>query len=304
MKHVVIALCPAAVMGIYYFGLRAALVIVLSIASCVFFEAGYQRFTKQELSVSDFSAVVTGLLLAMNLPASSPWWMPIVGGFFAIVIVKQLFGGLGQNFMNPALAARAFLLAAYPARMTAWTAPVLNPFGLDAVSAATPLAVLKETGAAPISADYINALIGNTGGAIGETCALALILGGAYLIVKGIISWRIPAAYLGTVFVATFIFGRNGLFQGYPFYELITGGLLLGAFFMATDYSTSPIAPLGQLIMGVGCGLLTSVIRVYSGGYPEGVSYSILCMNLAVPLIDRYARPRVYGVNKKGAAVK
>ncbi len=288
MVDVLIALTPATVMGVYFFGINALITIAISIIACVGFEALFQKMTNQTISVNDYSAAVTGLLLAMNLPPTSPIWMPIVGSFVAIVIVKQLFGGLGQNFMNPALAARAFLLAAYPIKMTDWV--------VDGVSSATPLAMMKENGFIPKSPDYINALIGHIGGTIGETCALALILGGLYLMARKVISWRIPVTYIGTVFVVTFIFGRNGagLMNGVAVYELLTGGLLLGAFFMATDYSSSPITPAGQLIMGVGCGVLTGVIRIY-GGYPEGVAYAILIMNLVVPLIDRFVKGRVFG---------
>lgn len=303
MRDVIIALSPAAIMGILAFGLKALLLICVSIASCILFEAGFQKFTKQKVTVQDLSAVVTGLLLAMNLPVEAPIWVPIVGGFFAIVIAKQLFGGLGQNFINPALAARAFLVASYPTSMTgsAFTAPVwLTDFTtwisngfttVDATSYATPLAQIKESGFTPVSNDIVNALLGNVGGCIGETCAAALIIGGIYLLIRKVISWRIPVTYIATVFILTWAFGRV------PVYEIFIGGLMLGAFFMATDYSSSPVTPVGQIIMGIGCGILTALIRVY-GGYPEGVSYSILIMNLAVPLIDRYTKPKVFGGGK------
>ncbi len=303
MRDVIIALSPAAIMGILAFGLKALLLICVSIASCILFEAGFQKFTKQKVTVHDLSAVVTGLLLAMNLPVEAPIWVPIVGGFFAIVIAKQLFGGLGQNFINPALAARAFLVASYPTSMTgsAFTAPVwLTDFitwisngftTVDATSYATPLAQIKESGFTPVSNDIVNALLGNVGGCIGETCAVALIIGGIYLLIRKVISWRIPVTYIATVFILTWAFGRV------PVYEIFIGGLMLGAFFMATDYSSSPVTPVGQIIMGIGCGILTALIRVY-GGYPEGVSYSILIMNLAVPLIDRYTKPKVFGGGK------
>lgn len=295
MKDVLIALTPASLAGIYFFGLKALLIIVLSIASAVFFEAIYQKLTKQTITITDLSAAVTGLLLAMNLPASSPFWIPIVGSFFAIIVAKQLFGGLGQNFINPALAARAFLLASYPTQMTDYTYPtgILNNLNqnIDAVSYATPLSALSE---GTPSFGIMDAFIGNIGGCIGETCAIALIIGGLYLMYRKVISWRIPVTYIGTVFILTWLFGRM------PVYEIFIGGLMLGAFFMATDYSSSPVTPIGQLIMGVGCGLLTSIIRVY-GGYPEGVSYSILLMNLAVPLIDKYTKPKVFGEVKKNA---
>lgn len=292
MRDVIIALLPATVMGIVYFRLKALMLIVISIAAAVIAEAVYQKGTKQKVTISDLSAVVTGLLLAMNIPASAPWWVPIVGSVFAIVIVKQLFGGLGQNFVNPALAGRAFLLASYPSIMTNWVTP-----GADAVSTATPLALLKAGNVADLPS-ITDAFLGNIGGTIGETCALALIIGGIYLIWRGVISWRMPVIYIATVFVLTALIGRNGVRM--PVYELFVGGLMLGAFFMATDYATSPITPAGQIIMAVGCGILTTLIRIF-GGYPEGVSYSILIMNLCVPLIERFTKPTIFGALPKEA---
>ncbi len=292
MKDVIIALLPAVIMSLYIFKWEALWVMIFSILSCVGSEALWQKLTKNPITIDDYSAVVTGLLLAFNLPASVPLWIPIIGGAFAIVIVKQIFGGLGQNFMNPALAARAILLASWPSHMTNWT--------LDGVTTATPLGILKagmgEVSAATLAAPpaFSQLLIGNIGGCLGETSAIALLIGAAYLLYKRIIHWRIPASFIGTVFILTWIFGRNGMFQANPFYEIFTGGLLLGAFFMATDYTTSPVTPLGQWIMGIGCGLITTLIRLF-GGYPEGVSYSILLMNLAVPLLDRYTHPKVFG---------
>jgi len=289
MRDVLIALAPAAVMAVVYMGIPALVVMVASVASCVAFEAVYQKLMKKAVTVHDLSAAVTGLLLAFNLPASAPVWMVLVGSFVAVVLVKQLFGGLGQNFINPALTARAVLLAAYPAQMTDWSiAPV------DAITSPTPLAALKEGVLSPQAADIVNAMLGRVGGCLGETCAAALLLGGLYLLIKRVISWRIPVIYIGVVFVLTWVFGRGGFFTGNPGYEIWLGGLMLGAFFMATDYTTTPITPAGQVIMAVGCGLITTLIRVY-GSYPEGVSYSILLMNLAVPLIDRVTRPRIYG---------
>ena len=289
MRDVLIALAPAAVMAVVYMGLPALWVMLTAVASCVGFEAGYQKLMKQKVTVYDLSAAVTGLLLAFNLPASAPLWMVIVGSFTAIVLVKQLFGGLGQNFMNPALTARAVLLAAYPAQMTNWSiAPI------DAITSPTPLAALKEGVLTPQTADVLNALIGRVGGCLGETCALALLAGGLYLLIRRIISWRIPVIYIGVVFVLSWIFGRDGLFTGNPVYEVLLGGLMLGAFFMATDYTTTPITRIGQVYMALGCGLITVMIRRF-GSYTEGVSYSILLMNLAVPLIDRVTHPRIYG---------
>ncbi len=291
MRDVVIALIPASVMGIYYFGIKALMLIAISIVSSVVFEWGYEKILKKPITVTDFSAVLTGLLLALNLPATASWWVPIVGSFVAIVLGKQFYGGLGQNFINPALIGRAFLVAAYPTQTTG-AAFATGRMVVDASTYATPLAELKA-GTAVINGEAIkNALIGNVGGCIGETCAIALIIGGVYLIAKHIISWRIPVVYIVVVFILTTLMRGYGVMGGV--YEIFLGGLMLGAFFMATDYVTSPISAKGQIIFAVGCGLLTSFIRVY-GGYPEGVSYSILIMNLAVPLIDRYTRPRIFG---------
>lgn len=284
MRDVLIALLPATAAGIYFFRTQALLVILVSVFSCVGAEALWQKATGQKIKVGDYSAAVTGLLLAFNLPPSVPLWIPVVGGAFAIIIVKQFFGGLGQNFMNPALAARAFLLASWPVLMTNWT--------VDGVTSATALGILKEGGNALPS--LWNLFIGNVGGCIGETSAAALLIGALYLLYKRIISWRIPVTYIGTVFILTWILGRNGMFTGNPLIEILAGGLMLGAFFMATDYSTSPITPWGQVVMGIGCGVLTSIIRVY-GGYPEGVSYSILIMNLFVPIVDKFTTPKVFG---------
>ena len=291
MRDVVIALIPASVMGIYYFGIKALMLIAISIISAVVFEWGYEKILKKPITVNDFSAVLTGLLLALNLPATASWWVPVVGAFVAIVLGKQFYGGLGQNFINPALIGRAFLVAAYPTQTTG-SAFATGRMVVDASTYATPLAELKA-GTAVINGEAIkNALIGNVGGCIGETCAIALIIGGVYLLVKHVISWRIPVVYIVVVFILTSIMRGYGVMGGV--YEIFIGGLMLGAIFMATDYVTSPISAKGQIIFAVGCGLLTSLIRVY-GGYPEGVSYSILIMNLAVPLIDRYTRPRIFG---------
>lgn len=291
MRDVVIALIPASVMGIYYFGIKALMLIIVSIVSSVVFEWGYEKILKKPVTISDFSAILTGLLLALNLPATASWWVPVVGSFIAIVIAKQFYGGLGQNFINPALIGRAFLVAAYPTQTTG-AAFATGRMVVDASTYATPLAELKA-GTAIVNADAIkNALIGNIGGTIGETCAIALIIGGIYLLVKHVISWRIPVVYIVVVFILTSLMRGNGFLGGV--YEIFCGGLMLGAIFMATDYVTSPISAKGQIIFAIGCGVLTSLIRVY-GGYPEGVSYSILIMNLAVPLIDRVTRPRIFG---------
>ncbi len=291
MRDVLIALMPATLVGIWFFGLRALFIILLTVGSSILFEFLYQKFMKKEITISDLSAAVTGLLLALNLPVNTSWWVTIIGSFVAIIIVKQLFGGLGQNFMNPALGARAFLVASYPAELTRWV-PV------DAVSTATPLEVLKEGAMSPTISDYVNALIGNINGCIGEVSAIAILLGGLYLLYKKIITWHVPVTFIGTVFFLSFILGRNGLFTGYPIYEILLGGVMIGGFFMATDYSSSPVTPVGKLIMGFGCGFITVIIRVY-GSYAEGMSFGILLMNLCVPLIDRYTRPKVFGVKKE-----
>ncbi|MBN2259562.1 MAG: RnfABCDGE type electron transport complex subunit D [Clostridiales bacterium] len=290
MRDVVIALIPATLAGIYFFGMNAAIIVAISIISAVATEAAMQSLRKKPITINDWSAVVTGLLLAMNLPASAPWWIPIIGAIFAIAIVKHAFGGLGSNFMNPALAARAFLVTSWPIEMTTWLAP-----GADAVTAATPLGLIKEGGTAQLPS-LMNAVLGNIGGSLGETSALLLILGGIYLLYRGVISVRIPAFYIGTVFILTFLLGGFDIFNS--FYAIFVGGLMLGAIYMATDYSSSPITPKGQIIFAVGAGLLTTLIRFY-GGYPEGVQFSILLMNIATPIIERYTAPKVFGGVKK-----
>lgn len=288
MLDVLIALMPATIAGIYYFRFNAAKLILLSVLTAVITEYAIQKFRKQTVTIGDLSAAVTGLLLAFNLPASAPWWIAVVGSVFAVGIVKQAFGGLGHNFMNPALAARAMLVASWPVIMTGqWVST-----GVDAVTTATPLGQLKEGLEYTFSAKEL--LLGNVPGCIGETSAILLILGGVYLIFRKIISWRIPTIYIGTVAVLMLIAGQgfNGMIT-----QVLAGGLMLGAFFMATDYASSPVSPKGQIIYAAGCGLLTVVIRLY-GGYPEGVSYSILLMNLAAPLVDKYTRPKVFGVSE------
>lgn len=298
MRDVIIALVPATAMGIYYFGLRALILIVAAIVSAVFFEWLYEKITKKPVTISDLSAVVTGLLLAMNLPASAPIWVPIVGSAFAIIFAKQLFGGLGQNFINPALAGRAFLLASYPTEMTTWTAPT-GFSGADAVAVATPLSELKAgTG---LSASLGDLVLGNVGGCIGETCAIALIIGGIYLLYKHVISWKIPVIYIATVFILFAVIGRHGVRM--PVQEIFAGGVMLGGIFMATDYASSPVTPKGQIIFAIGAGLITYLIRTF-GGYPEGVSYSILLMNVCVPLIERFTEPTIFGALPKTKEAK
>jgi electron transport complex protein RnfD len=283
MAWVMAALTPAGLAGVYFFGLRSIWVVLTCIVSCVATEAIWQKCTRQKISVSDLSAAVTGLLLAYNVPPSIPLWMAVAGSVFAMVIVKHFFGGLGQNIVNPALAGRAMMLICWPVAMTAWT--------LDGVSAPTPLAILKGAESSGVALPSAwDAFVGNIGGCIGETSALALIFGGCLLIYKGVISWRIPVTYVAAVVVLSSFLERSGG----PLFEIMTGGLMLGAFFMATDYTTSPMTSRGQVVFALGCGAITSLIRTF-GGYPEGVSYSILIMNLTVPIIDRMTMPRVFG---------
>ena len=297
MRDVIIALVPATAAGIYYFGINALILVIAAIASAVVFEAICQKVMKKPVTVSDLSAVVTGLLLAMNLPAAAPVWVAIVGSAFAIIFGKQLFGGLGQNFINPALAGRAFLLASYPTEMTTWSVP--NGLEVaDAATYATPLAQLK---AGYLDASLGELMLGQCGGTIGETCAIALIIGGVYLLYKHVISWKIPVIYIATVAILFAVIGRQGV--RLPLQEIMAGGVMLGGIFMATDYASSPVTPKGQIIFAVGAGLITYLIRTF-GGYPEGVSYSILIMNCAVPLIERFTEPTIFGALPKTKEAK
>ena len=299
MIHVLVALLPATLSAYIYFGVRSLVLTAVSIAACVISEYGIRKLLKRDMTIQDMSAVVTGWLLALNLPPQLPVWMAVFGGFLAIVLVKQLFGGIGQNFMNPALTARVILLISFAGPMTRWA---IRGDGADLITTATPLALLKEAGGRvlPDMPKYIDLLLGNVGGCIGETSALALLLGGLYLLVQRVISPVIPLSFLGTTLLFTWAAGGpSGIFTGDGLYHILSGGILLGAFFMATDYSTSPITTRGKWIMGVGCGLLTGVIRLFAG-YPEGVSFAILIMNILVPLIDRYTLPKPFGTPKKG----
>ena len=289
MIDVIIALVPATACGVYFFGLNALWTVLVSVAAAVGAEALLQLIMKRKVTALDGSAALTGLLLALNLPPSVPLWIPLIGAVFGIAIVKQVFGGIGSNFLNPALAARAFLMASWPQIMTTWTMPV------DAVSTATPLTALKMGGAQ--LSPYLDMAIGNVGGCIGETSAIALLLGGLYLVARRVIDPSIPVVYIGTVALFTFTAGPEGLFTGDALYHILAGGLMLGAVYMATDYTTSPMSLKGKLIFALGCGVITSVIRLW-GGYPEGVSYSILLMNLTVPLINRAFKPKRFGVVK------
>ena len=300
MLQVIIALIPATIAGTWFFGKRSLLVCMTTISACVIAEYVARKMMKRENTIGDLSAVVTGLLLALNLPPSIELWKAAVGGVVAIALVKQIFGGIGQNFMNPALAARVIILMSWGESMTRWSLA-----GVDAVSSATPLAISKElfqTGAASAELPrYIDMFVGNIAGCIGETSAIALLIGGAYLLITRVISWEIPVTYIGTLAILTWILGgHNGLMTGDPLYHVLGGGLLLAAFFMATDYTTSPVTKKGKLIMGFGCGVLTAIIRLYTG-YPEGASFAIIIMNVIVPLIDRYAIPKPFGGEKASA---
>ncbi len=288
MLDVVIALLPSAVAGVFFFGYYAALVLVTAVAAAVVSEWAFNKIMKKRNTTGDFSAVVTGLLIALNMPPRIPLWMVVIGSAFAIIIVKQMFGGLGKNFVNPALAARCFMLIAWTGAMTTFYEPLT-----DVVSSATPLAVMKD-GAANTLPTLFQCFIGFKAGAIGEVSAIALIIGFIYLLIRKVVSIKIPAAYLASFAVLTFFFGKESMNGEYLAYQLLTGGLLLGAFFMATDYTTTPTTSKGMIIFGIGCGLLTFLIRRF-GGYPEGASFSILLMNLASPLIERFTVPTSFG---------
>ena len=313
MLDVIIAMLPALAWAVWMFGFKALTLTAVSAAGCVFFEWGYRKLMKKPQSVGDLSAVVTGMLLAFVSPVTTPHWMILVGDFFAIVVVKQLFGGIGKNFVNPALAGRAFLLGSYAGVMTSWAAPGTKVpvigFTVDVVTAATPLAYMKTGDMEGLLANYSirDMFIGNIGGSLGEISVLMLLIGGLYLLWRKVINWHTPVAYILTVAVLTFLFPKAGASNlEWMLYSISGGGLFLGAFFMATDYATSPVTKKGQLIFGIGCGLFTVFIR-YFGSYNEGVCYSIMVMNLCVALIDKNTRPARFGVvksDKKEAAAK
>lgn len=292
MRNVCLALLPALAVAAYVFGYMAVVIVAICVVTCVLTELIVEKIMKRPVTIGDWSAVVTGVLLGFNMPITAPWWMCVIGSIFAILIVKQLFGGLGRNFVNPALAARAFLLASWPTHMTGTAFIPLT----DTVTQATPLGILKEGGSLSQLPSNLDMFLGIHGvyGSIGEISALALLIGGIYLLIRGIINWRIPATYMATIAGLSLIFGKD------PIFMLCSGGVFLGAFFMATDYVTSPTTVKGQFIYAFGCGLMTMMIRMF-GGYPEGVSYSILLMNVASPLIERYTRPRIYGTEKKSS---
>ena len=290
MRDVLIALCPAVAASLYFYGLKALWILLVSTACAVLSEFVWQKLMKKPIRLNDCSAAVTGLLIGLNMPATVPVWVPAIGSVFAIIIVKQLFGGIGHNFLNPALAARAVLLTSWPSYMTKALVPArtltfgLFESGVDGITAATPLV-------APVS-DIRNLLFGNIAGAIGETCKIAILLGLIYLLIRGVIRWQIPVCMLGTVALMSWILGKD------PLTAVLSGGVLFGAVFMATDYVTTPMLKIGQAIFGVGCGLLVVLIRNY-GNYPEGVTYAILIMNIVTPLLDRSLKRKVYGEVKQ-----
>jgi electron transport complex protein RnfD len=289
MLDVIIALTPALAASIYYFGNKAMILVLASVASAVVTEYLCQKFMNRPVTVTDLSAVVTGILLAFNLPAEAPWWIAVVGSAFAIGIVKQVYGGIGFNFLNPALGARAFLMASWPHHLSGG---FIDP-AIDSVASATPLSIIKGAASGQLPSIW-DMVIGNIPGVIGETSTILLLAGGIYLIYTGTIKWIIPVFYIGTVAALALVFDAGNLA-----YHILGGGLILGAFFMATDYATSPVTDKGKIIYAVGAGLLTMFIRKM-GGYPEGVSYSILLMNILTPMIDKFVRPHVFGVATGG----
>ena len=295
MLDVIIALLPAVGVGVWQFGITSLIPVLSSIAACVFFEWLYRKLLHKPSSIGDLSAVVTGLLLSMTLPARCPWWLPVVGALFAIVFVKQLYGGIGKNFLNPALAGRAFLFASYSEFMTRWYTPGV----VDATTMATPLKYMKAMDVMPDHFTFMDMFLGKMPGSFGEISALALLIGGLYLLCRKVITWHIPVSFIGTVALVSLIFGaKNYSNVDWMLYNLLSGGLMLGAIFMATDYSTSPVSLKGRIFYGVGCGLLTVVIRRF-GGYPEGVSFAILIMNCCAWFIDQLTQPRRFGVTRE-----
>ena len=313
MLDVIIAMLPALAFACFNFGFRALTLTAVSVIGCMFFEWAYRKVMKKPQSVGDLSCVVTGMLLALTCPVQMPYWMILIGDFFAIILAKQLFGGIGKNFINPALVGRAMLVASYAGTMTSWADPAGPKAALfgatpDLITTATPLAMMKSGNFDSLLATYdVPAMfLGQIPGSLGEVSAVALLLGGIYLLWRKVINWQIPVAYIATVAVLSFLFPKAGTGLEWMLYSIFGGGLFLGAFFMATDYATSPVTKKGQLIFGIGCGLFTVLIR-YFGSYNEGVCYSIMVMNLLVPLIDKYTKPTRFGVvksDKKEAAAK
>jgi len=305
MWTVNLSLLPAFIMSVYYFGPRAVYVTGLCILASLLCEHIYQSCLGRKTTIGDGSAFLTGLLLGLNLPPSAPFYIPIVGAVVAVVITKLLFGGLGYNIFNPALIGRAFLLISFPKLLTSWSAPTAHFISLDAKTSATPLGILKEEGLRKLfevfgdkSDLYMSLLLGKSAGSLGETSAIALLIGAAFLLYRGYISWHIPLSFLGTVALLAWAFGGQGLFTGDPIIHLLSGGLILGAFFMATDYVTCPTIRKGQIIFGIGCGAITMLIRL-KGGFPEGVMFAILLMNCFAPLIDRGVKAKLFGAIKE-----
>jgi electron transport complex protein RnfD len=307
MYSVVLALLPAVAVSILFFGTAALLMYAISIATCIVAEAACQKIMKRPVTVTDGSILITAILLAMNLPPSAPWWLVVVGSLTAVVLGKQVYGGLGYNPFNPVLVARVVLLISFPVQMTNWVSPAPLFSGVDMVSMATPLGEIKTelltSGAIDLAQyNYFDFTVGFMGGSLGEMSVIALLLGAVFLLYRGYITWHIPVTYIATVFVLTGIFWIvDHTTYANPVFHVLAGGLVLGAFFMATDMVTSPISPKGMIIFGLGCGVLTVVIRLF-GGYPEGVAFSILLMNAATPIIDRYTMPKKFGYRKPDEA--
>ena len=307
MLDVIIALVPALIMSAIYFGTRALVLTAVTVGSAVLAEWVSRKVMKRSNTLGDLSAIVTGLILAFNLPATLPLWMAAIGSIIAIVVVKQMFGGIGQNFVNPAMTARIILMVSFPTAMAKWIVPFQNAWSADAVTSATPMATLASAKGGDLSAvadalpTLTDMLLGKHGGSMGEVCSIALICGGLYLILRKVISPIIPVAFIGTVAVTMFLY--SGFNIEYTAYQLLGGGLMLGAFFMATDYTTCPINKKGKLIFGIGCGLITFVIRVF-GALPEGVSFSIILMNIFVPHIENLCASKPFGTLKEKKAKK
>ena len=307
MLDVIIALVPALIMSAIYFGTRALVLTAVTVGSAVLAEWVSRKVMKRSNTLGDLSAIVTGLILAFNLPATLPLWMAAIGSIIAIVVVKQMFGGIGQNFVNPAMTARVILMVSFPTAMAKWIVPFENAWSADAVTSATPMATLASAKGGDLSAvadalpTLTDMLLGRHGGSMGEVCSIALICGGLYLIMRKVISPIIPVAFIGTVAVTMFLY--SGFNLEYTAYQLLGGGLMLGAFFMATDYTTCPINKKGKLIFGIGCGLITFVIRVF-GALPEGVSFSIILMNIFVPHIENLCASKPFGTLKEKKAKK
>lgn len=293
MLDVIIALIPALIASVIFFGPRTIAVVCATVAACVLAEYICRKVMKRNNTVGDFSAIVTGMLLSFNLPSGIPIWIAVLGGVIAIVVVKQMFGGLGQNFVNPALAARIILMTSFPTAMTTWPQPMawMNGSGTDAVSTATPLALISAGNEADVPG-YLDLFLGNRGGCLGETCILALLIGGIYLIARKVISPIIPVVYIGVVAIFSALLGQD------PLMQILSGGLFLGAFFMATDYVTSPLTNKGKVIYAVGCAIITVMIRTF-GSLPEGVSFSIIIMNILTPHIENLTAPKAFGAKKE-----